>query len=620
MKAIYTLLILLIPFVGLGQDYDSLNNKDSIIKYIKSNGMNGLEGIWTFSCSEDKFSNYEIFIKHDNNDNYIGTKIDKNGKHSSKNIKLEIKNWLDLKYFKWCFGGNYWSNNLQILNINKKENIHKTISLISFKLDGDECVLRKDYPNYHVYERNINFIDLKFIENKNIVNIQEIKNAVQAEFENWLKKDEFEKNSDYLTRVSTENQNEKVNEISSRLVDELRHGFATSSLKMRDWLIEGDYDSENESFVLANINSNQKIILNVPIEIAKKFKVNFFDSKKSKANWSEGVYIRLINVDLVNNELLFTKLKFLLDDEELNFDYNNQYYYSENKNLKNYDFDLVDIDFNKYTDIKIISKVNLLENISTNIKIKHKYAIVIGNQDYKSFQKNLKHEQNVPFAANDASLFKEYALKTLGVEEDNLYYLENATSGQMNQTIDLVTKIVGKLGNKAELIFYYAGHGFPDELTKEPYLIPVDVSTSYLNNAISLDNLYDKFSKTGAKRVLAFVDACFSGGAREKSLLVSRGVKINPKMTNISNNLVVFSASSETQSALPYYEQGHGMFTFYLLNKLKQSSGKISLGELYDYISEEVSLNSLKINQTEQEPNVIFSPTIENKWRDWQLY
>ena len=91
-------------------------------------------------------------------------------------------------------------------------------------------------------------------------------------------------------------------------------------------------------------------------------------------------------------------------------------------------------------------------------------------------------------------------------------------------------------------------------------------------------------------------------------------------MTNLYNNLVVFSASSETQSALPYEEQGHGMFTFYLLNKLKESSGKISLGELYDYISEEVSLNSLKINQTEQEPNVIFSPTIENKWRNWQLY
>ena len=91
-------------------------------------------------------------------------------------------------------------------------------------------------------------------------------------------------------------------------------------------------------------------------------------------------------------------------------------------------------------------------------------------------------------------------------------------------------------------------------------------------------------------------------------------------MTDISNNLVVFSASSETQSALPYNEENHGMFTFYLLKKIKESKGKITLGELFDYVSEEVSLNSLKINQKEQDPNVIFSPKIENKWRSWEIY
>ena len=88
----------------------------------------------------------------------------------------------------------------------------------------------------------------------------------------------------------------------------------------------------------------------------------------------------------------------------------------------------------------------------------------------------------MPFAVNDAKTFKKYALEALGVEEENLYFLENATYSQINQTIDLVTKIVSKLGNKAELIFYYAGHGFPDELTKEPYLIPVDVS-NFLNKS-----------------------------------------------------------------------------------------------------------------------------------------
>ena len=102
-------------------------------------------------------------------------------------------------------------------------------------------------------------------------------------------------------------------------------------------------------------------------------------------------------------------------------------------------------------DLVLNSEIDI--NIPANDKVKNRFALVIGNEDYSSFQKTLEKEQDVTFAINDASTFKQYALKTLGVEEDNLFYLENATSGQMNQTIDLVTKIVSKLGNKAELIF-----------------------------------------------------------------------------------------------------------------------------------------------------------------------
>ena len=442
---------------------------------------------------------------------------------------------------------------------------------------------------------------------------QLIKKIVEIKINEWQEKGEFEKTYDYKIRVAKENRDKKIIEIQNITIDRLKQNFLATCSNNNLSLIE--YDADNETFLIEK--NLQEFILEVPINKAKYFKENF-----------NNCHIDYLDCAIVDGNFILTSFKVSF----LNGDY---YIYDSSKNNTfqktnfNFSFDEIDIEINEYSSNsnKIIRTkqenigISLVDiNIIKNIKVKNRYALIVGNENYSSYQKTLEREQDVPYAVNDASIFKEYALKTLGVEEDNLYYLENATSGQMNQTIDLVTKIVSKLGNKAELIFYYAGHGFPDELTKEPYLIPVDVSTSYLNNAISLDDLYDKFSNTGAKKVLAFVDACFSGGARENSLLVSRGVKINPKMTNISNNLVVFSASSETQSALPYDEQGHGMFTFYLLNKLKESSGKISLGELYDYVSEEVSLNSLKINQTEQEPNVIFSPTIENKWRNWQLY
>ena len=50
--------------------------------------------------------------------------------------------------------------------------------------------------------------------------------------------------------------------------------------------------------------------------------------------------------------------------------------------------------------------------------------------------------------------------------------------------IDLVTAILKQLGSKGELIFYYAGHGFPDERTKTPYIIYLHF---FLNSAIPED-------------------------------------------------------------------------------------------------------------------------------------
>jgi len=258
-------------------------------------------------------------------------------------------------------------------------------------------------------------------------------------------------------------------------------------------------------------------------------------------------------------------------------------------------------------------------DIPKNKKVSNRYALIIGNEDYKSMQKTLSIEQNVDYAVNDAKIFKEYALKTLGVPEENMHFLLNATSGQMFQEIDLITKIVGKIGTKAELIVYYAGHGFPDEQTKAPYLIPVDVTASNLSSAINLEDFYTKLSSTNASKVSVFLDACFTGGGRNKSLVSSRGVKVVAKQGSLNGNLVVFSASSGKQSSLPYHDQRHGMFTYHLLKKLKDTKGSATFGELYSYLEEKVSLESLKINKMEQDPKINVSNQVKSQWLNWKF-
>ncbi|MCD4694952.1 MAG: caspase family protein [Bacteroidales bacterium] len=274
------------------------------------------------------------------------------------------------------------------------------------------------------------------------------------------------------------------------------------------------------------------------------------------------------------------------------------------------------------TETQDIVRASLTSEVDKNIPVnmtKHpyRYALIIGNEDYSRFQRGLDNESNVEFARNDAKIFKDYAVKTLGVDDMNAHLLQDATAGEIYQKIDLVSKLASKTGEQAEIIFFYAGHGLPDEVSRSPYLIPVDVAGSNLNAAIKLEDIYKKFAESGAGKVSVFLDACFSGGGRDAGLLAARSVKVKPKKDLISGNLVVFSASTGEQSALPIDEEQHGMFSFYLLKKLKESKGNVTYGELSDYISKNVSIESLRVNQKEQDPTVSVSPQVEESWRGW---
>jgi hypothetical protein len=236
------------------------------------------------------------------------------------------------------------------------------------------------------------------------------------------------------------------------------------------------------------------------------------------------------------------------------------------------------------------------------------YALVIGNEDYKSFQQDLNDEMNVDFAIHDAVIFKSYLNKTLGVPEENIKLLLNAKSIEMHREFRKLVSYINALNGEAEIFVFYAGHG-----------IPVDVSGTDLQFAIRLPDLYTELTSSSSRRVTFFIDACFTGGARNQALIAARGVKIKPKTDALSGNLVVFSASSGDQSSLAYKDKSHGMFTYYLLKKIQETKGTVSYKNLADYLSREVSLQSVRINNKDQNPQVSVSDDISSQWESWML-
>jgi hypothetical protein len=243
-----------------------------------------------------------------------------------------------------------------------------------------------------------------------------------------------------------------------------------------------------------------------------------------------------------------------------------------------------------------------------------KYALIIGCEDYAKFQTGLDKEVNVDFAANDARVFAEYAEITLGYPKEQIYLLIDPTSSQIKQNIEKLQKAIEIEKGKAEILFYYSGHGLPDENTKEPYLIPVDVNGNSPQNGISLADLYAKLSKLPTLKAIVILDACFSGGARNKELVALKGVKIKPKSDAVQGNLVVLSSSKGTESSAVYNEKQHGYFTYFLLKNLKEFKGGRTLNELFIDVNYQVSKEVLKIGKS-QTPDVLPGLELGEKWK-----
>lgn len=286
-----------------------------------------------------------------------------------------------------------------------------------------------------------------------------------------------------------------------------------------------------------------------------------------------------------------------------------------NQELKKTEIKLV-ADEQQKTEISIKtlkSDVDLNIPVTTEKK-SNCFAVLIGNEDYSSHQTGLSSEANVDFAVNDAQVFKEYLIKTIGIPEKNITLLLNASAGQINQAISKLATLADVSNGDAELIFYYAGHGLPDEKSKDPYIIPVDVSSGNLQYAIKLFDVFNQLSQYPTKRVTVFLDACFSGGARNKELVAERGVKIKVKENVLKGNTIVFASSSGEEASGYYKEKQHGMFTYFLLKKLQESNGNLTLKDLFDYLESNVKKEAVIINNKKQSPKVNVSSDIESTW------
>ena len=224
------------------------------------------------------------------------------------------------------------------------------------------------------------------------------------------------------------------------------------------------------------------------------------------------------------------------------------------------------------------------------------FCIIFANEKYQM-------EQSVPFAAHDGEVFKDYCVKTLGIPEKNIHYRANATKNNMEFEVDWLANVLANKKGEAKGIVYYSGHGIPNESDFNSYLLPVDGYASRPESGYSLDKLYADLGNTDAALVTYFIDACFSGTNRRGEMMEqTKGVGVKSKSGRLQGNSVVFSAAQGDETAYVYQDKSHGMFTYFLLQKLQETKGNVSYGELSDFIKEKVVDKSLLENSKSQTP------------------
>ena len=157
-------------------------------------------------------------------------------------------------------------------------------------------------------------------------------------------------------------------------------------------------------------------------------------------------------------------------------------------------------------------------------------------------------------------------------------------------------------------------------MKNKAYILPTDVRGTKPQNGISLDDFYSRVGDLAFNQTSIFLDACFSGINRDNESVNEgmRGVEIEAEEGTLSSgNVVVFSAAQGNETAQGYQEQGHGLFTYYLLKNIQLSNGLIYFGELANNLQHQVSNRALQMKlRKPQTPTANASGALSEGWQE----
>ncbi len=244
-------------------------------------------------------------------------------------------------------------------------------------------------------------------------------------------------------------------------------------------------------------------------------------------------------------------------------------------------------------------------------------AVIIGNADYRGG----KDIPNVTPAYADAAGIRQYVKQSLGVADDNIIFLKDATQAEMTATFGSGTNPRGQLFNyvkpgKSRVFVYYSGHGAPGGKAGDSYIVPSDAQASLIElNGYPLKTLYRNLAEIPAKSMTVVLESCFSGASQSGSVISNASpIYLKAKETGVPPGITVIAAGAANQIASWERDKSSGLFTKYFLKGMSgeadakpygNQDGHVGYDELGRYLKATLTYYARRYYGREQTAQIV---------------
>jgi|GEM_PF-3569509 len=212
-----------------------------------------------------------------------------------------------------------------------------------------------------------------------------------------------------------------------------------------------------------------------------------------------------------------------------------------------------------------------------NIHFGRYHALVIGIDDYK-------HLPKLDTATKDATAISKMLSTDYGFEVRTLI---NPTRGDI---LDAFDDYLQALNSDDNLLIYYAGHGWLDEVTDRGYWLPVDAQEGRRARWLSNADITDTLKSLSAKHVMVVADSCYSGTLTRSAVVGIRDANYYQRIA--SKRARVAMVSGGLEPVADDTGSGNSPFATAFLNALRDNPDVIDGTRLFGAIRRPVILHA----------------------------